>query len=384
MKKIGIVTFYNAHNYGAMLQAMALQDYLKEQGNEVYIINYRNKIIDKRYNFCDWNGNKFICLIKNIIKFILYYKKYKIRYNSFEKFIDENFNLSKQYNLINELKQNPPEYDIYVTGSDQVWNHKITSGLDDIYTLNFGNKKICKVSYAASIGNDKIDSKMLEEYRKKLSSLDYISVRETTAKKQLSKILNKDIYEVLDPTLLYDKKYWNKKIENIKKEKEKYILAYQIDSNPEYNKIVNYLSKKTGYKVIYFEMRNKNSYDSLRNAFTSSPLEFISLIKNAEYVVNTSFHGTVFSILFEKKFFVVPHKETGSRMVDFLKKLKLSNRIFYTFKDFLQLNYDMEIGYNTVNKILESERIESKKYIDTFLKNSEVLSNENINNNTNL
>lgn len=369
MKKLGIVTFYNAHNYGAMLQAMALQDYFKENEEiDSYIINYRNQEIDDRYKLNDWSNLNIKKILKNIYKYFAFSRKLKKRSNSFEQFLNENFNLTQLYKSDTELKENYPKFDYYVTGSDQVWNYKITNGINDIYTLNFGNKETVRFSYAASIGNDKFDKKYEQEYVKKLDCLNNISVREKSAQHKLEKILNREVFEVVDPTLLMDKEYWKNKVEKCnKKEKEKYILAYQVDPNSEYNKIVDFISNELGLKVIHFERRNNNYNRILRSAYTEGPMDFVRLIKDAEFVINTSFHGTVFSTIFHKKFLVIPHKETGSRMIDYLDKIGLSDRIIYKYDELNKIDYNNEIDYKKVDEKIGEERKKSREFIKIAL-----------------
>lgn len=366
MKKIGIVTFYNAHNYGAMLQAVALQDFLSEKYDS-YIINYRNPIIDKRYKLLKWENKNIKTIIKNTIKFIALNHKNNMRNKAFERFLKENFKLTKQYNSEEELKEDYPKFDCYITGSDQVWNHEITKGISDIYTLNFGASNIKKISYAASIGTTNFNKKNTIELTERLNRLDYISVRESSALEFLKNKVNKKVFEVIDPTLLVTKEYWDKKTKDCKKEKEKYILAYHLGVNLEYVKIVNFLSEYFGYKVIYFEKINKYYNNPLRSAFTCGPKEFVNLIKNAEFVISNSFHGTVISTIYHKQFLVVPHTETGSRMIDLMKKLKLENRIVKKFSDLKESQYKDMIDYTKTDKILEKEKNKSIEYLENAL-----------------
>ena len=353
MKKIRILTFHYAHNYGAMLQAYALQRNLIKSNNEVKFIDYRKKNIENAYKI-------FKPLRKNIVKWfkesydtIKFYNMKKARYNAFKNFSDCKLYLTKKIE----------NADIYLTGSDQVWNPDIVGELSDIYTLNFGDAKIKRISYAASIGNSRIEEKYKEEYKKKISKIDYISVREEDGKKALEEIIDKPIEVVLDPTLLLTQEEWDKEIQECTNEKEKYILAYVVEENEEYRKIVNYLSEKTGLKIIHFEKRNKYK-NILRSAYTDGPLEFVNLIKNAEYVIATSFHATVFSIIFHKKFFIVPHKKTGSRVTNLLEKLGIKNRTAYTLEDFEKIDYNFETDWNPVEEKLEQERKKSITWLD--------------------
>lgn len=367
MKKVGIVTFNSAHNYGAVLQAYALQEKLKELGVEPYIINYRNKEIDDNYKILKirTTNRSIKQIIRDVIvKLVFLPINYK-KYSNFEKFMKKYFNLSKRYNTEKEIKDTFPNYDIYIAGSDQIWNPVRTGNkLSDIYTLNFGANKTKRVSYAASIGVDSLTECQKEDLKEKLSILDEISVREETAQKILNEVLNKEVKVVLDPVFLHSADRWNE-FSKENKIKEKYILVYSIEDNPELIKITNYLSEKTGYKVIHFKKKSKCK-NPLKSVYTSGPKEYISLIKNAEYVINNSFHATVFSIIFNKEFYTIPHSIASSRMADLLSKLNIKNRLIYNIDEF-KSKQDSPINYCEVNDILERERKKSIDYLKEIL-----------------
>ena len=373
MKKIGIITFHKAHNYGASLQAYALKTILEREGNSVEFIDYFPEMMQKQYNVMKINKKNIFTMIKSFISSIVYFNKNKKRYNNFNTFINKNFNLTNKYDSIEAIKKNPPQEDVYITGSDQVWNPDITKGLSDVYTLNFGKNDITRISYAASIGKKTLGN---EPYGEKISKIDYISVREETAKNLLQPIINKPINVVLDPTLLIDHNEWEKKFNLQNREKEPYILAYRVEENAEYLKIVNELSKNTGIKVINFEKRQKKYDNFMRSAYEDGPEEFVRLIRNAEYIVTTSFHATVFSILFHKNFFIVPHKTTGSRVIDLLNKLNIKKRVYFSLKEFKESNYKNIINYTDVDRILYKEREKSLEFLRKALNTSKDDENE--------
>ena len=361
MKKIGIITFHYAHNYGALLQVYALIKIINKLDYEPIVINYIQKNKMKTYSLIRFSKNPINC-IKLLYDSFKYYKYNKKRYDNFEKFINKNLKLTKEYKSLNELKNDSPKFDCYITGSDQVWNPDITKGLSDAYTLNFGDDGINRISYAASIGKSSLGN---EDYKTKISKINYISVREKTAKDLLEPVLNRKIEVVLDPTLLISGKDWEEYFDLKNAVDEKYILTYYVEENDEYVKIVNELSKKTNLKVINFEKRNKHNYTNfMKSAYTEGPEEFVRLIKNAEYIVTTSFHATVFSILFHKKFFVIPHKTTGSRVTDLIDKLQIKNRIYYTIEEFKSNeNYYEDVDYTMADKILLEEREKSINFL---------------------
>lgn len=368
MKKVGVITFHNAHNYGAVLQTYALQEKLKEMGYNTFIINYRNKQITRQYKPIKYSRKNPIKSIKMLYSSFKNYSINKLRYDRFEKFINTKLNLTYSYNNIKNLKKNFPKFDCYITGSDQVWNMQIAGGLSDAYTLNFGDKKTNRISYAASIGNSNIEEKNKPIYKNKLSKINYISVREEDAKKELEKIVNKKIEVVLDPTLLLNDDEWDKQLDITNKIREKYILSYVVQENEEHKKIVNYLSKKTGLKVIHF---NKETvYDNeLKNAYTSDPFEFISLIRNAEYIVTTSFHATAFSIIYNKKFFVVPHFRTSSRIINLLSKLEIKKRIYSSLEEFKNIDCSFETNFEKVEEKLKIEKEKSINFLKEAIEN---------------
>lgn len=367
MRKIGIITFHSVPNYGAMLQAYALQEKLKSLGFETEIIDYKNAKIENRYKIIDPTNMK--TFIKSIIKLIINPNKIK-RNKVFNKFVKQKLKLSKKYLNERALKKDYPEYDVYITGSDQVWNSDITHGVSDIYTLNFGKDDILRISYAASIGKSEINNKDKNDFSEKLKKIDKISVREEDGKNILNNIINKDINVVLDPALLFNKKEWEEKIKLNVENKEKYIVAYVLSPDEQYIKIVNDLSEKTGLKVVHFGIKNPGYKNVLKSAYTEGPLEFVNYIKNAEYVVATSFHATVFSIIFNKKFFIVPHKKTGARVTNLLDKLEIKNRTFNSLEEFKNIDYNFETDWEKVNKNLEIEREKSLQWLENAI-NSE-------------
>ena len=366
MKKVGIVTFHRAENNGAMLQAYALQRTINDLGNEAFILDYRDKNIEDKYSIIKLKNKNLKLKIREIVVKCVFFITNLRKKNKFKRFLKKYYNLTnEQYNTNEELKSNYPRYiDCFVAGSDQIWNEKITNGLQDVYTLNFGDEKTKRISYAASIGKSDISEEELERLKEKLEMLDEISVREESAKDALKKVINKEISISLDPTLLLNKDEWNE-IAGEKLENEKYILVYTIENNPEMIKIVNYISEKTGLKVIHFDKKSKYA-NPLKSYYVSGPREFINLIKNAELVVTNSFHGTVFSVIFEKKFYTIPHTTVGSRMIDLLKKLKLDNRIYYNvdqIKSIKEKDITSDINYEEAEEILKKVRKESIDYL---------------------
>lgn len=373
IKKIGILTFQRAYNYGAMLQAFALQQFLKKK-NDVKIIDYYNNNVFGWYRILIRPFTKNP--IRNILRFgkdLLFLNEHYKRNMHFENFINKNLDLSEccSENNINSIVK---RFDILITGSDQVWNKNIVGELSDIYTLRFNkDSKIKKISYAASVGDVSLIEENQEEYKRKLSNLDEISVREEDAKEKLSKILDKKILVALDPTLLLRKENWESVIKdctNLNNVNEKYIFSYVVEMNENYLKIVNELSRMTGLRVIHCDIKNPGYNNILKSGYCEGPFEFVNYIKNAEYVVTTSFHGTVFSTIFHKNFFVIPHKKTGARVTNLLNKVGINNRTFNTFEEFKNVNYkSIKTDWRQVDKNIEKERAKSIEWLSNAINN---------------
>ena len=365
-KKVGIITFHNEQNYGAVLQAYALQETVKKLGCESYIINYIEPV-EKHWKSIFTEKQKLNNIkiwLKIIITNIVYFKKNKRRKKNFYKFINKNIKLYGKYKNENQLKNNAPDLDIYITGSDQVWNTKITKGLKDAYTLNFGNSNIIRASYAASLGNDKVDEREIVEYKEKLKILNEISVREDTGKQILEKILHRNVELVLDPTLLLDKKDWNNIKRDYKEESKKYILIYDLEKNDIVYEVANEIKEKLKIPIVNFRRKKQKQIIS---KYESGPEEFLNLINNAEIVITNSFHGAVFSIIFHKKFYVIPHTTTFSRTKNLLRILNLEKQIISDKKQIKNILLEEQINYELVEERLKVERENSIKYIEKVL-----------------
>lgn len=363
-KRINIVTFSHAHNYGAMLQAYSLRKFLENNSYEAKILNYRDNYIEKNYKVFQIDKKNIKTILKSIIKSVLFYSKNKRRYLSCKAFEDNNLIFTNKEFFEEKELENYNDCDILICGSDQIWNYQITGAVSNIYTLNFG-RKLKRISYAASIGDLELFSTKKEDYLNKIKNIDFISVREDDANEYLSKVLNKRIKTTIDPTLLITREEWDKLLEKQTSNsmKEKYIVAYYVYPDEEFIKITNYISQKTGYKIVYFSMRNPGLKKVCKNAYEEGPLEFVNYIKNAEYVVATSFHATIFSILYEKDFYIIPHKKTGSRVSNLLYRLGLNNRILNNLSDFEKKDINKKINWEEVKEKLNIDIQESKDWL---------------------
>lgn len=347
--KIGIITFHWAANYGAVLQAYALQEYLKRKGQDVEIIDY----VPKGYTY-----RFFECFMSRSIDSF----KYKFRDYKKRKKINENINryltLSKKYSSYKEFYSDIPQYDIYLTGSDQVWNEDFTlrgeGKLNLAYFFDFIKDKK-KISYATSAGSCEFSDEYWNAVLPCLHEYDDISVREESLALSLGK---KGISAkvVPDPTLLlHVDDYEQLTVETIKSFK----FVYYILQNEQKNAftIKNYYTEKYG------DVATKDI-----NGVSLG--EWLEYIKKAELVMTNSYHGTIFSVLNHKNFLVVPIEGKlegmNDRVYTLLSKLKLSDRIVTSIDEAEKLS-NIPINWGKVDLLLEKYRQEGIAFLDSYI-----------------
>lgn len=335
-KSAGIMTFHASYNSGSMLQAHALQKYLKDTfqiDNE--IIDFSNKAQKRMYALFVIPQN-----IKHFLKNIVYifFLPILVRYqNDYKKFLNKYFNLSKEsYTELDEMKNQQMKYDYLISGSDQVWNVNALD-FDDAYFLPFGSGT--KIAYAVSLGAFdycEFDVDNQEKYRKMTNALDHVSVRENNAKLCLEKLCQNQFEICADPTLLLDKEYWLT-LEPERVVKGKYIFWYAMTYGADHLEQIKRISKKYNLPVYVFDtkewIRRGLAFHNIKLAKASGPCSLISLINNAEIVITSSLHGTIFSTLLEKTFWYYQtsqHNEKDDRATFLLAQLAQSDRLLNT------------------------------------------------------
>ena len=357
MKKIAILTFSRTNNYGAVLQAYALKEYLTKLKNETEIINYFSKKLEYSYQISPFAKAKNL---KQFIKYCIVAPYFWLIQKAFKKF---RFNYLNGQIIIynNNLSLLNTKYDLFITGSDQIWNTQLT-GFDEAFFLNFitDNKK--KISYAASFGNSKFTNKEGIFYINLLKNFEHISVREQQGQNIIKHLLNINVPIVLDPTFLINKYDWEK-IAILPKD-EKYILLYLIDQNKKILTFAQKLSIKTGYKLII--LGNFPRHFIKAKYIICTPEEWVGYFLKAKYVITNSFHGLCFSINFNKNFFVdllPPPWTVNSRLENILDLFELKDRLIDNIKD----DYKKETDFVHVNEILEREQKKSIDYLKMIL-----------------
>lgn len=349
--RIGILTFHRAHNYGAMLQAYGLLTYLRSLGHEVYVIDYCPKLFKKAYRRqLPIMPRNPIAICKKLINEPFIHSDRVKRYDAFDEFMRAELNLYPWCKSFDGK-----EFDYVFIGSDQVWNRECLGKFDSVY---WGEGLKCKVaSYAASMAWYRPSAQELPVVKRCLNNLHSISVREKDAAEFLSTLVDKSIDVVCDPTLLLQRECWEK-ISSSEILDEKYVLCYDLIIDSKCQEFAEKLAKTKGLKLLNIVgvVEFKRPVNSLT---TAGPREFVSYIRHAEYVVTTSFHGTVFSLIFNKQFYVLGLSKFGGRIQSLLKTLGLEHRSH--LPDDLE-NLDI-CDFREVNEKLESLVLSSRNYL---------------------
>lgn len=383
MKKLGICVCYQHRNYGSQLQSYATTVELKKRGIDFEIIRYKKKItpalllksLPRLFNPVFINDRVLVRYQKKL-KLLMHpqlKQNNNIRNSCLAKFSKEHFtSLSPMYYGYDELCKAAEKYDAVMVGSDQLW---APSGItSNFYNLMFAPDEKTKISYAASFGVSQIEKKYHNLYNQFLSRMDFISVRENSGKKLVESLSDKSAEVVVDPVLLLDKEDWDREIPDKRLYDEPYIFAYFLGKSPEYRNAVTKFARKKGLKIV--TSHHMDSYNKADESFGDyapfdvGPAEFVNLIRNAEYVFTDSFHGSVFSMLYKKKFLVFNRysdksiSSKNSRIDSFCRNYGLSERRFDGNID----DVDNEIDFDTVHKKVENHRAESRAFLDRALR----------------
>lgn len=366
--KVGIMTFQGSNNCGSMLQGYALTEKINTfEGVKGEVINFSNLEQQDMYAlFRKVDSLKDFGL--NIVT-LLFYKKFKGHFNDYKSFLKKYIKLSNEFIYETEkLKEIVDNYDAFIAGSDQVWNIKCRD-FDDAYYLSFVGENKKKIAYAPSFGSTNMAKLNINKYNNYIKSFDALSIRENNGAKWIKELTGRDAQVLLDPTFLLTKEEWFELAKDMDLNiKQEYIFYYAFNYSDEVNKIVKKFSKETGLPVIMMDAKSwvkKASKYGFKLSDKSGPLAFLNLMKNAKYVFTTSFHGTVFSILFEKKFWFIDssmHNADDDRAETILRRLGLMDRMKKT-NDMCNIKIDKDIDFRPVNKVLEIEREKSINYL---------------------
>lgn len=361
-KKIFTLTCHDVYNYGASLQAFALQTYLINEGYDIQIINYKPDYLNIKYRL-SWYVPKSSpyyekCKANSLYRALYVLRRYIFEYRTisrrraFDRFTKKYLKLTSEYNSYIELCQNPPVGDIYIVGSDQVWNNSpLLNGWDAAFFLKFGANTTKRISYAASFGSTKQCPDIMYDW---IRTLNAISVREETSLSLLNDV-GVTAKIVCDPVFLLSEEEWIHNL-NLNQSSNNYILIYNLSGNNQ--KLIRQakeLAANENLEIHYIVTNHK--LPGVKNIKGTGPKEFLEEILNASYVFSDSFHATAFALIFKKQFFTYSFKNelASQRMKVLLERLDLRCRYNpSSTEDLISEKIDCSEKLNA--KVLESKR----------------------------
>ena len=360
--KVGILTFHGANNYGAVLQAYALAERLKENGIDARIVDYRSKVFDKYKAFRTHLYKKApYMLFVDLLKFPAKQK----RNRNFDSFRNRYLPVSQEaYYKESDFSGLTDQYDFFICGSDQIWNPELTKGSDPIYFLDFVTDTHKKISYAPSVALNRLTEFQIAKMANYLSAFSALSIREQEAIDILQPYCEKSIMKVCDPVFLPNIRCYDR-ICSDKFKGGNYAFLYIVGSAGRFKNVISYAektAKKKGLDLYYLIDGDKTlCHITGKNVFGCSPDDFLSLIRNAGCVISNSFHATAFSILFSKQFVTFLKEGTGSRMSGLLSEFHLQDRILNSNN--LVDPFETQIDYSQLQQTLREFRKSSDGYL---------------------
>ena len=364
-KTVAYLTRHTVSNYGSVLQAYATQTAIENLGYDPICINYYRsdekpkKLVGTLLQCSPWNKNLLTRLIYMVTQKPVYAYAGK-RFENYRKIVKVT---DTEYNNEQQLMKNTPKADVYLTGSDQVWNTITCDKIDPVFFMSFLKDNQKRVSYAASFGSSCVKEEDKEIISTLLKKYSTVSIRENSGIK-IAESLGVKATQVLDPTFLLSKDEWSRLLS--KREcKEKYVLVYQLHPNKQFDKYAKAFAKSKGLKL--YRISHCFHHIVRSGKFICCPPieEFMWYIKNAEYFLTDSFHGTAFSIGFNTQFVNVLPKKYSERIQSILELIGYENRILQSYDDFNIT--DEKIDFKKVNEIIETERKKSYDILSKML-----------------
>lgn len=391
MKKIGIVSCYFIHSYGSMLQAYATQKALSNLGFENETINvsgFLPELRKKQYGYILKSGissdifrsriKRGIALVRKKFLKTEYEKNVAVRDRRFDEFYNKFINLSRGGGTLEELSARCPDcYSSILLGSDQLWLPQ--NIIADYYTLSFAHE-VNKVTYATSFGVSSLPDDIVEMSRNFLNKIESISVREQTGQKIVKELTGRDVPVLCDPTLLLSADDW---MEIQKQEpivNEPYIFCYYFGESSHERAQAQALARLSGCKIVCiphlnYHIKGDDEYADIK-LYDVGPEDWVNLVRNAKYICTDSYHGTVFSIIYKKDFFIFREGEkpdpmktysTSSRFDNLLNTFSLNDRVLYGTVDFDKY-LGVHIDYSNAEEKLKGLRQQAFDYLTANLK----------------
>lgn len=364
MKRIGIITYHRSQNYGAQLQAYATRTALEQLGHRAEVIDCNH--IGEQKKLFHWNFRNlkaFLGACRNNMLSLVCEKK---RWRKFAEFSEHHIGLSAPCPTRAALEQLCADYDAVITGSDQVWHPQICEG-NTAFFLDLPLRSEQKIAYAPSFGVAKYSEAEAQCYMPLIQNIGHLSVREEAGQALIRKHLHREAPLVLDPTMLLTKEDWSALATPARY--QRYLLYFTIlDEPPGTDAMVRRIAAERGLRIVRIGSLKDLLKRDFINARASSPQEFLGLVRDAELVVTSSFHGTVFSILFEKDFLcVLNNNDRNSRLETLAAQLGTESRLVRRVAHFTLAAAPEKTDYAAVRARLAARREESLQFLRNAL-----------------
>ncbi len=363
--KIKTITCHEVYNHGASLQEHALLTYLESLGHDCETIHYKPAYLSNHFKLLKVYNPKyknfFIKGIYLLLKLPGRLKDLK-RKKAFDDFSEKHIKTgAKLYKTNEDLKEDLPEADAFICGSDQIWNSLFENGKDPAFYLDFVPENQLKISYAASFAIDEIAPTLISFVKEKVARIQHVSVRETSGVRLLGDLGITEVSQVLDPVFLLPQDYWKENF--VTSIAGDYIFIYDFDNNEFVKRSAQKLAKKRGLKIFTV---NKNIKYADKNYWLHGPEVYLSLMYHAQFVITNSFHSVAFSLIFQKQFIVVNRSENiNTRMRDLLSLFNLSHLLISNDNKNMVFPFiDHDILHNPLGLAISK----SKDFLKTSLK----------------
>lgn len=365
-KHVSLVTLHRSANYGSVLQALATQVVLERMGYDVTVLDYYpersgipSMLRELKHKKPILERNPLALAVARAVILPSYVK----RRRNFDRFIERNLKMSERtYRSPADFEADPPEADVYVTGSDQVWNSAWNGGIDEPLFLSFTPEGARRLAFSASFGKGSLDEGERARTAELLARYERITVREDSGA-EIVRSLGLEATQVLDPTLLIPGAEWEERCSSDHPEGD-YILMYNINHNAPLDRFVQALSKKTGMPVYYISYQLHDCVKRGRMRCCVPVEEFLGLIRHARFVACDSFHCAAFSVSFNREFAIVMPERFGTRLSSLMRVVGLEDRI--VGEGDLGV-FDEPIDWASANARLEAERGRSLGVLEAMM-----------------
>ena len=344
--KILVVTLHHVTNFGSMLQSYATQAYLESLGHTVEFADFVPEGLTFTRALFPRNNNR--SFLGKCIRFFPVLVCNLLQYRIVNRFIRKYIHVTpKRYRRYQDLLEDVPQADVYMTGSDQIWNTQNSNPPEDLkaYYLCFAPKGKRKVAYAGSFGKTEFTPEEQSRIAGYLKEYDYLSVREDTALQTLQQLGIQTGVHVLDPSFLLDAKQWSQWIAQEPVPKKGYVFVYNLNRNQKIKQCALRIAQQKGLRIVNFA----DTFEMIKgaqNRLSNTARDFVRYLSHADYVVTDSFHGTAFSINFSRQFICFPAPKYNSRLESILRVTGLSERLIEEWQEdivFKEIDYQ-EVG----------------------------------------